>query len=349
MIKNKKIKVLFFANIPVNDVDASFGGSTVLAKRVLDFLNNQNEIIVQHYQIRNTWRPKLHLIDHFLWIFKFPFLIRKFDVVSFHATWDFTFSSAPILWLFAKLMGKKTVYHFFGGDFSNMYQKTPFFLKFIYKKTILSSDTVFFETKALICFFESKGISNLQWLPNARSPVKRNSDKEKFSKKFVFISKVIPEKGIYEIIEAASRLSEDYTVDLFGPIDPRYLSEDIFKNTKAKYKGVLKPDEVIATFEKYDVLLLPTFFDGEGYPGIIIEALSLGIPSITTKWYAIPEIIEDGFNGKLIEIKNPEQLYEAIRSFDAENYETYSKNAIKSFEQFDSNIVFRKIVNSYLK
>ena len=63
---------------------------------------------------------------------------------------------------------------------------------------------------------------------------------------------------------------------------------------------------------------------------------------------SIPEIIEDEYNGKLIEIKNSEELYQAILSFDENNYKIFSENALKSFEQFNCDRVFMKIINAYL-
>lgn len=348
MGQSDKIKVFFFANIPIKDVEASFGGATVLGEEILEFIQSDPKFEVKHSPIRFTWKPKLHLIDHFLWIIKFPYAIRKFDVVSFHTTWDFNFTTAPLLWLWAKLLRKKVVYHFFGGNFHRHYDKLPSFLKLIYRNTILKSDTVFFETKEMIHYFSERGIVDSIWLPNARKPVLEKLEEKKYSKRFIFISRVIPEKGINEILEATEDLPNEYVVDIYGPIDERYLKENHFIGKKAKYKGVLNPSDVIDVLKTYDVLLLPSWFKGEGYPGIIIEALSLGMPVISTDWISIPEIIEDGFNGKLIEIKNSEQLRQAMLDFNEDNFQTYRENALKSFSQFNSDLVFEKVKKSYL-
>ena len=345
----KKLRVLFLANVPVSDIAASLGGATVLAQGILDFIIKDSRLCVKAYPLRRTWKPKWHIIDHILWIFRFPFLAAKSDVISIHATWDFTFTTAPLVWLWAKLLNKKVVYHFFGGNFHEQYEALPGFLKWLYRKTLLSSDTVFLETKAQIRYFADKGISNRVWLPNARNPALIKRDEAPFSKRFVFISRVIPEKGIGEILEAAQLLPDDYVIDVYGPIDERYLTEKDFLGTRITYKGVLKPDEVDAALRQYDVLLLPTWFKYEGYPGIVLEALSMGIPVITTYWNSIPEIIEDDINGKLVQIKNPVQLYEAMMYFNEENYKKFSENALNSFDTFDSESVFRKIVNSYFE
>ncbi len=245
-------------------------------------------------------------------------------------------------------MGKRIVYHHFGGDFHKRFDRQSGFIKYILKKTILNSDVVFFETKMIIKYFKEKGIVEAEWLPNARKSIKKELEEKDYNRRFVFISRVIPDKGVNEIIEAAENLPENYIIDLYGPIDSRYFSENEFENKNVHYKGALSPKDVNNILDSYDILLLPTWFFGEGYPGIIIEALSLGIPSISTYWNAIPEIIENDYNGKLIPIKNSGDLEKAILSFDESNYQYYRTNAFKSFENFDSDLVFEKFVNAYL-
>ena len=108
METKKKTKVLFFANIPVPNEERSIGGATVLAKNILNYIVLDSRIQVTHQPIRTFWRNKLQLIDYFFWIFWFPFVGRKFDVISFHGTKDFHFTIAPILWLWAKALNKRS-------------------------------------------------------------------------------------------------------------------------------------------------------------------------------------------------------------------------------------------------
>ncbi|MDM1522349.1 glycosyltransferase [Empedobacter sp. 225-1] len=345
---HKQKKVLFFGNIPKKNTSSSIGGATILALSILFFINQDQRVSITHKDIRKIWKPKLHLIEHFLWIIKFPFIFQKKDIVSFHTTWDFNFTVGPLLWLWAKIFNKRIIYHFFGGDFHTHFHKLPSFIKPIFLKTILSSDVIFFETKACIKYFENLGVKNIEWLPNARkSEIHKLNDKI-YSKKFVFISRVINEKGINEIIEVSKLLDNSYVFDVYGPIDERYFNKNNFHNSNVNYKGELEPQEVSHIIKNYDLLLLPTYFSGEGYPGIVIEALAFGIPSITTNWISIPEIIQNNYNGFLIEPKNAIQLKQIIENINDTNYQNLRFNAFKSFENFDENIVFKKIIKAYL-
>jgi glycosyltransferase involved in cell wall biosynthesis len=87
---------------------------------------------------------------------------------------------------------------------------------------------------------------------------------------------------------------------------------------------------------QYDLLLLPSY--REGYPGIIIEALSVGIPVVSTRVGGIPEIIECEHNGLLVECHQPVELAKAIRAFETIDYTAYCNNAYQTFqEHFESD------------
>ena len=64
---------------------------------------------------------------------------------------------------------------------------------------------------------------------------------------------------------------------------------------------------------------------------------------------ALPEVITDGYNGLLVPIKDSMALAQAMRKFNQINYPEYCKNALESFEKFNSEVVFNRIIESYKK
>jgi glycosyltransferase involved in cell wall biosynthesis len=96
----------------------------------------------------------------------------------------------------------------------------------------------------------------------------------------------------------------------------------------------------------YDVLVLPTFWKGEGYPGVIIEAFCAGVPVIATSLDGIKEIVSHGKNGLLVQPKNVAELAGAMRSITMACYPEFSKNAKKSFQQFDSSIATQRFLEA---
>jgi len=80
------------------------------------------------------------------------------------------------------------------------------------------------------------------------------------------------------------------------------------------YKGVLSPEEVISTLRHYDALVFPSYYLGEGHPGVLIEAMMAGIPVITTAFRSIPELVEDRVNGLLVTPQDSKILSRAIKT-----------------------------------
>ena len=107
--------------------------------------------------------------------------------------------------------------------------------------------------------------------------------------------------------------------------------------------GSIEHDKVLDILNDYDIVLLPSFHPGEGYPGIIIESYSIGKPVIATNLKGISEIVVNNKTGILIPVKDTNALYEAIKKIDVNNYMKYSENALKHFDVFDSDIVYPKL------
>ena len=70
-------------------------------------------------------------------------------------------------------------------------------------------------------------------------------------------------------------------------------------NESVKFLGVVTGQEKLDLFRKATIFVLPSY--GENLPYALLEALSTGLPVITTPVGAIPEFVEDGKNGFLIE------------------------------------------------
>lgn len=341
-----KNQILMLGNLPCQHPN-SIGGANTYTDEIYKQIIKQKTLSVRFLHLRKRWFKYGQLIDYITLPFKILWIAPKYKIISIHATWDFHITIGPFVVLFLKLFNKKVVYHFFGGKFHEKYEKMPFVLKKWIDYTIFKSDFKLMETKRMINYFENRNQKNFIWFPNSRLAVTKTIQSELFEKKFVFISRVTKAKGIDQIIDVAKLLPKDYILDIYGPLDDSFYTKKSF-GENVNYKGVLKPSEVVNTLKNYNVLLLPTFYKGEGYPGIFIEALSIGIPVITTNWNALDEIIHNDVNGKLIEIKSTVQLEEAILFFNHDNYKTFSDNAFHSFKNFDIGEVSKKLINLYL-
>jgi glycosyltransferase involved in cell wall biosynthesis len=265
---------------------------------------------------------------------KIFFYLWGVNHISLHGTANDYVYIAPFMIILCKLFRKKCSTRKFAGNFNTYYNNSSKIKKRIIKFVLENSTYNFFETKYLVAFFE-KFNKNTFWFPNVRNKpnIQRQS---KFQKRLVFISQLYKSKGVDEILEASNLLDDDYIIDLYGPLRDDYKLE-YFDKFKANYKGSLKPDEVLNTMNQYDVVILASYYPGEGYPGVIIEALSLGKPVIVTDLDSIKEMVDESC-AIFVKAKSSEDIQNAMMSFNSENYSTYSYNAIKAFEKFNSDI-----------
>ncbi|GHT14510.1 hypothetical protein FACS189426_20940 [Bacteroidia bacterium] len=328
----------------LNKNDASqVGGIVVLFDNYMTWLND-NGIV---YSLINTNKKSYsNIITSYISICC-QILTKSLSSkkIFFHGTANDFLYIAPLVVIISKLFAKKVILRKFAGNFNSIYSNSSSIKKKVFRYTLQRADVLFFETNYLVKF----GLDfnrNTYWFPNVRKVVNShlilNSNVKKFKKRLVFISQIKPSKGIDEILIVSNKLSSEYVIDIYGPILDKKYSEEYFSYYKANYLGILSQNEVINTLNEYDILLLPSF--REGYPGVIIEAFSLGIPVIVSDVGGLPEMVKSGKEGFVIKPKDAEQLIKAILSFDEMNYNIMSKNALKKFnENYNSEIINPKI------
>ena len=338
----KKPRILLIG--PVTNVPANLiGGATISFGYLMDYLNGNG----WRYKLVNTKRfPSgiLSLLNPLYILLKVFICMPGSDVLFLNSSRGGTRYLAPIVYYLARIFGKKFVFRPFGGDIKDYTKKYSPFQQKLFAKTILKSDIFFLQTKELLEHYKSSGAHVKQLVTSRKAPATeflRGS--RPYKKRFIYLGFINKPKGIEHIVEAAKALGADYTVHIYGPIkDPAVRK---FMEQGDLYQGVLEKEKVLQTLSEYDVLMLPTFYEGEGYPGVIIEAYSLGLPVIATQWKAIPEIVQHGKTGRLIKPKSTAALIEAMQYFDATNFKEYSEaaryyfNTTFSMDQVNSQVM----------
>tara|TARA_B110000240_G_C13512753_1_gene460856 strand:+ start:7007 stop:8038 length:1032 start_codon:yes stop_codon:yes gene_type:complete len=323
----------------------SIGGIVVLFEDLISYYSFKRKKNIVIDTNMSNYRNKISGYIYVIYIYLKR--IKEVDHVSLHGTSKDFLLLAPLLVFVSKIFNKETSIRKFAGSFYEVYQKSNLIEKNVYRFVLKNSNYVFFETKYLVDKFKAFN-QNTHWWPNSRSLSKIKVSKT-FSKRFVFISQVKRSKGIYELMSASNKFTNDYTFHVYGPILDNDFEKEIEKHPNIHYCGVLAPNEVTSTLMKYDVLVLPTYHTGEGYPGVILEAFSIGMPVISTKWNSIPEIVKDEHNGLLVPIKEVGCITNSILFFNQNNYTEFRLNALDSFDMFNSekvNFNFIKIIES---
>lgn len=135
---------------------------------------------------------------------------------------------------------------------------------------------------------------------------------------FVFVGRIVKDKGIDELCQAMEMLSGIAPVRLLliGPyendLDPiSQSSKDIIENNPAvEYLGSKYGDDMLACYAAADCFVFPSY--REGFPNTVLEAGAMGLPSIVTDINGSREIIVQGENGVVIPPKNAEVLFKAM-------------------------------------
>ena len=145
------------------------------------------------------------------------------------------------------------------------------------------------------------------------------------------------------MLEVAKILQEEHLdsyvkIDFYGQKKDRFFDEHLADIGMFEYKGVLQPEEVISTLQEYDALIFPSHYAGEGCPGILVEALSAGLPIIASDWKYNSEFVTNGLTGFLCETFNPKAYVDAIIQLCNEPLrQRMSKNAYAKSEIFSAN------------
>lgn len=209
--------------------------------------------------------------------------------------------------LFRALHMKRDVIHWvIGGKFGDNIQNRVFNVDvFCYPKQ------TFVESHVMVKQLQECGIKGVSQLPNFKTiPYfpdlnKALNDRKQSSKtRFVFLSRVMPEKGCDYILEAIKLLNEKglhnrFCVDFYGKMDDAYkerFTQKVNQLDNANYNGLLdlKTTAGYDTLATYHAMLFPTYWKGEGFAGVFIDAFIAGLPVLASDWAHNSEIIKDG-------------------------------------------------------
>jgi len=281
----------------------------------ISFKTNIEDVsIFSFYKIKTIFHLYIKLIANFI---RF-----KPDLVYFQIS--------PLGWAFyrdctfvfiMKLFGKHIVYHMHGKGIGEYVSKS------LFRKKIY---TWAFKNSSVICLSESLESDITTIYPkkpyivnNAILVIPSGSrihEKEKDTIHILFLSNLIVSKGIFVFLDALTLLNTNLLpkikVSIVGKeteINGKIVESEIEKRNLSPFVHYLGPkydEEKNEIYQNSDILVYPTLNDVWGL--VILEAMQFGIPVIASREGAIPEIVEDGTTGFLVDKLKPEQIAEKL-------------------------------------
>lgn len=230
--------------------------------------------------------------------------------------------------------------------------------RFIYRFALGKTRTVFFQNyDDMNSFLKNKFVKKeiAKRIPgsgvdyNKFSPIVANHNEDNFT--FLFIGRLIKDKGIFEFAEAARNLKKKYPQVLFNVIGP-FWHQNLKSNTISKndlqnwiVEGIIDYQGEKKDIRKYiahaDCVVLPSY--REGTSNILLEAASMEKPIVTTNTTGCKETVEDGVTGYLCKIKDSKDLaakMEKMYLLSAEQRSVMGKKGReKMIKEFDKSIV----------
>ena len=226
---------------------------------------------------------------------------------------------------------------FFGGNFDQRLAAAPWMVRFVAARTFLRAGLLLCETRRLAA---SLGRSfRTCWFPNTRDLPPRRSAYRDRCRRLLFLSVLQPEKGLPELLAAAERFPPPVRLSVFGPQVPGFDPRAFDRLPNAAYGGAVPPERVPEILEAHDVLVLPTRYDNEGCPGVVIEAFQVGLPAIVTRRPSLEELVTDAQDGLLVEAGSVDSLVDAVVRLcsDDDLFRRLRDGAIASGERYRSD------------
>jgi glycosyltransferase involved in cell wall biosynthesis len=170
---------------------------------------------------------------------------------------------------------------------------------------------------------------------------------------FVFVGRIVSDKGINELLYAFNKLTfSNVKLLLVGPKEP-----ELDPLTNASEQLIIKNKNIIEVGYQSDIrnylaissaLVFPSY--REGFPNVVLQAGSFGLPSIVSDINGCNEIIINGYNGIIVPVKNKNILYESMIKLieDKVLYATLTSNSRQRIvENYDQLVMWDKILTVY--
>ena len=202
------------------------------------------------------------------------------------------------------------------------------------------------------------GYGNVRGVDMERfSPARFKATKNPDVFTFVFVGRIVGDKGINELVEAFVKLHDKHKntrLVLVGKyeheLDP--VSDKTRKlidtNDGIEACGPKYGDDLLQMYVDADCFVMPSY--REGFPNTVLEAGAMGLPSIVTDINGSREIIENEKNGLIVPSKNANALYDAMERMltDDKAREIMKSNARQIIEsRFEKNFVQKCQIEFY--
>jgi glycosyltransferase involved in cell wall biosynthesis len=335
------------------------GSQVLVASPIDEFIYYKEEFpSVVHIDLKKLKRDHTHPINDLLSIFELKKVYKSVNPdVIIHYTHKANIYGGIASWM----AGKRSVavvtglgYAFLHKGLVNMATKLLYKLtKGIHKKIIFENedDMNFFIDAKLIQKGKAEFVNGCGIDVDDYKPVPKNSDYPKFI--FTFIGRLLKDKGINEFLQASAILMKtrsDIEFRVIGEFDEgnpsmveKKLLLDYIDKGFVLYLGFV--NDIKPQIAQSDCIVLPSY--REGMPRVILEALAMAKPVVTTNVAGCRQTVEHGINGYLVKDKDVQSLVHGLQQISALNEKQLfimgQKGREMAIKQFNSKKISKEL------
>lgn len=237
------------------------------------------------------------------------------NIAHIHMASRGSFLRKSIICLLCLAFKTPYIIHLHGGGFRDFYQglsRLPkLYLRFIFKKSSCTITLSSFWSEWVKTEFNPRCVVVV---PNGVHDISfQSEERSKSAPTVLFLGLLGKNKGTDTLIEAMRKVAyrkPDAVLELCGNGDIAHYKEQARGIPNVKFLGWINTNEKIAALERARVYCLPSW--KEGLPFSILEAMSAGLPVISTPVGSIPEAVINGVNGFLVQPGDVDGLSDAI-------------------------------------
>lgn len=335
------------------------GMSTVIKSYYESQILNRNKIIAINTVVDGIKIKKLLiLISSYIKMFG-TLITQKIDIVHIHLASRKSFYRKSLYINLASIFKKRIVIHMHGGEFDDFYknESNKYQQKYITKT---------FNKASIILALGEEWQKRINQYTNTPVEILYNSvdigKENPYSYEYeniLFLGRIEKEKGVYDLINAmkvVQSFDKESKLILAGDGELEKIKKVIRTlnlNENVILTGWISQKDVRELLMKTSIFVLPSY--NEGLPMSILEAMSLGIPIISTSVGSIPEVVENNINGKIILPGKIKELSNALIELIKDNEKRKKMSEInfykikKNFSNEVNHEKLNSIYNSLLK
>lgn len=272
---------------------------------------------IQTHRDGFAWRKLLYLFTALL---EYLVLLPWYDIVHIHVATTQSARRKKIFFELAKIMHKKTIFHFHPSNEKFLYESAN---KSLYRNLFSRADLVLVLSEQWRRWIkEALGLTeHIEVLYNPCPIVERKPELKQ--NEILFAGTVIPRKGYADLIRGFAKIASkhpDWKVVIAGngEIDKaKAIAKECGIENQVVFLGWVNGHAKDLAFQRASIYCLAS--DGEGFPMGVLDAWAYGIPCVVTPVGGLPDIVIDGENALVFPVGDVDILARQLERMISDN------------------------------